>query len=174
VTVVPFRVRLEPVPPVVDVKVVSVMPPWAHLVALGAKPSLCQGFAPLHRGWVALHVPEAVPNWAEALFAADPFARALGHGGAPWLRARGCVVGVARLVMVHTRGRRDDLWAANRKYGDYKPGSWLWEFDQFRVLPDPVPLAGRVGIRDLDSDSLCKVLVQLGPDELESLPEAKQ
>lgn len=47
-----------------------------------------------------------------------------------------------------------------RPFGDYEPGRFAWLLDNVRALPEPIPMRGAQGLRDLPED----VEARLGED----------
>lgn len=146
-------------------KVITLLDPWVTLIARGVKTTFCQHYQPLHRGLLFLQAHGEPPRWTLGLCRQEPFyavlrkLKAITDDGLQ--TSPGCVVSAVNLVAVHTRGRAPDLWKQNQAYGDAKPGSWLWEVADAFALPEPVPLTGRPGIRDLEPAVLALALAQL-------------
>lgn len=129
----------------------SVRQPWASCILRGGKTGenrtwVCRQELPM---WVALHAGGKV--WAsDPELPAEQRPRAL----CPWLPEdsaelpRSALLGMMRVVRC---SRSTDLHLAGDpwvfRHGE--PG-WFWEIDAVRVLPEPIPLHGSLGLFKLD------------------------
>jgi hypothetical protein len=141
------------------VKALSVMQPYATLLACGAKRVETRSWRPsgLEIGeWLAIHASQRLrPEWV-ALAASEPYARALGRAQTEGLTRssevrdlpRGCVVAVARFagVVPGDSPVAHALSADERAFGFYGPGRWGWVFDAVRSLREPIPASGMLGL----------------------------
>jgi hypothetical protein len=131
------------------VKALSVMQPWASLIACGAKRYETRSWATSYRGPLAIHASAGFPRGARARLDDAAFALALARGGYPSAGALplGRVVAVAVLAdCVPTVPLVDGLDSEERAFGDYAPGRWAWRLEGVRALPAPVPARGRLGL----------------------------
>src|SRR5579859_1109893 len=101
-------------------KALTVMQPWATLVALGAKRIETRSWNTHYRGPLAIHAARNFPAWAREFLGEAPFESVL----RPFFRSFtalpvGCVVATARLVNVLPVEAVDKLGEQERAFGDY-------------------------------------------------------
>src|SRR3954466_13347819 len=129
-------------------KCLTLMQPWATLIAVGAKRVETRSWATAYRGPLAIHASVRLPAAARALFAREPFAPAFRQAGI--LRAEdfplGKVLAVCRLV--ECQRITVENWPAEPEasFGDYTPGRWAWLLDDVELLEEPVPARGKLGL----------------------------
>jgi hypothetical protein len=131
------------------VKALTVRQPWAALIAAGLKVEEYRGWAPAHRGPLAIHAARALPSWAdlaevrrwlgqeaEAVSDFEVFAWACDQ-------PRGVVVAVAELVAVEQlpAGHPGRRW-----------GGFAWRLASAEPLPRPVRAVGQRGLWDWPAD----------------------
>ena len=148
-------------------KALSIMQPWATLIAQGAKRIETRGWATSYRGPLAIHASKGLPGWVVDIVRSEPqFANALGNlldprgkvlGDLP----RGCIIAICQLVSVKFIGANADGWSwtgpdghqfsyqltdRERALGDYTPGRYAWLLADMRPLDAPVPARGALGL----------------------------
>lgn len=148
-------------------KALSIMQPWATLIAQGAKRIETRSWETSYRGPLAIHASKGLPGWVADVVRSDPqFATALGNlldprgkvlGDLP----RGCIIAICQLVSVKFIGANADGWSwtgpdgrqfsyqltdRERAFGDYTPGRYAWLLDDVRPLDVPVPARGALGL----------------------------
>lgn len=146
-------------------KAVTIIQPWATLVALGVKTLETRSWATKHRGPLAIHAGQKVDK--EACLR-DPIRRVLQeHGINDW---RDLVTGV-----VIAKVNLNDVWSIDRPYGDkglverlsidtgwtnvwggympdeyhfgdYSDGRFAWQLDDVVQLQEPVPAKGQLSL----------------------------
>lgn len=132
-------------------QVLSVMQPWATLLALGFKRLETRTWQTRHRGALAIHaarrrMTEPLPlGWRPKMIAAQ---HRLGLEGWPDLFPRGAILGVVDLldclrVEELPPGEPD---AIERMLGDFAPGHWVWRIGAARPLTLPVLVRGQQGV----------------------------
>lgn len=130
-------------------KALSILQPWAGLIACGAKRVETRSWPPpeeligqriaihaskrlvVDAGWEALEAAGFQPTWAHAM-------------------PRGCIVGTAILgafgrisddgITPFRLRARDSR--TERLLGDWSPGRWLWALDDAQALLRPIPCRG--------------------------------
>jgi hypothetical protein len=132
-------------------RAVSVMQPWASLIALGAKRYETRSWRTRHQGPLAIHASLTFPREARDLCGAEPFAAALRAAGlaAPGDLPRGAVIATCHLTAcLPTVGLAapPGLTAAERAFGNWAPGRWAWELCGVQRLPTPSPARGGLGL----------------------------
>lgn len=143
-------------------RALTLIQPWATLIALGEKCIETRSWSTAFRGWMAITASKAFPRDCYELIGHPPFATAL-H---PWLKEkgdlpRGAVVCVANLVAC--RSTQDYAWINNqeRSFGDFSPGRYGWMFSEVKALKQPVPCRGMQGLWGVSADLEARILEQL-------------
>lgn len=129
-------------------KCLSLMQPFATLVAIGAKRIETRAWATTWRGPLAIHASARFPPATRALCAQGPFAAALAQAGIhnPAGLPLGAVVAVCRLADCRRITGGDRPPEPEASFGDYTPGRWAWVLDDVVMLTAPVPARGRLGL----------------------------
>lgn len=147
-------------------KALSLLQPWATLVAIGAKQIETRSWANSYRGPLAIHASKAFPRDLQDLCEMEPFRSALARGGytTPSDLPRGAVVAVARktgcFYIVKPNGYGPALWSSASRppkpvpeeelpFGDYTPGRYGWTLTEARTLR-PIPARGSLGLWEWD------------------------
>lgn len=151
-------------------KALTLTQPWATLVAIGAKRIETRSWSTTYRGPLAIHAgkgPSTIgwPQLQHMCRREEPFKSTLG----PVLNGRhpaevlplGAIIAIAELVSVtpstqarigvwwdSPRGRRYDYHATGNElaFGDYSAGRYAWLLADVRVLPEPIPARGALGL----------------------------
>ncbi|MFI9163590.1 ASCH domain-containing protein [Kitasatospora aureofaciens] len=124
--------------PAADVPALTIRQPWLAAILAGDKTVENRSWPTKHRGPVVLHAARALARDGQT----DPHVRAvLARPGAPALTT-GALVATASITDCH----RDT--GCCRPWG--LPGLWHWHLDDVQALPDPIPVAGRLGLWRLD------------------------
>lgn len=124
----------------------TVMQPWASLLASGAKQFETRGWRTNYRGWVLLHASRTLPPEGAAVWA-ECGQRLPGGDRRLQDLPRGAVVGAARLVAcVPTERVRMHLTPTEAALGDFSPGRWAWRFIDPLTLAEPIPWRGMQGL----------------------------
>jgi len=140
-------------------KALSVIQPWATLIASGVKTIETRSWPTPYRGPLAIHaskwlqpngrIVNATVGEYLALCHEEPFCSALTQGGIERVSQlpSGAVVAIARLVDV-VRTDTLDVDSYERAFGNYEPGRWAWRLADVRALPSPLPYRGQPGLWD--------------------------
>lgn len=136
-------------------KALSLLQPWATLIAIGAKTIETRSWSTTYRGEIAIHASKRWTGEQRYLATqAGPIAKALTPFPGMCL---GSVVAVARMVdCVST----DSLTAfeilakhpEERAFGDFSPGRFMWILEDVRALPAPVHCKGALSLWELPSE----------------------
>lgn len=121
----------------------SLIQPWASLVALGHKRIETRDWASAYRGDLLIHASKHMPPEAREL--ADALHRA---GILPAILPRGSVVGYARLTgyeKTETLAPRV-IGSPEFEYGNYEPLRFGWFLEGAKALPYPIPHKGALGL----------------------------
>lgn len=134
-------------------KCISIIQPWASLIVLGAKRFETRGWCTQHRGLLAIHASRRFPDPAREICRDEPFRSILQAGGIRnWFDLpAGAVLGTVRLVDCVPTKHAVLFSAQDRALGDFRRGRWAWELAQPTPLPQPIPMAGRLGVYDIRS-----------------------
>jgi hypothetical protein len=137
-------------------KVLSVKQPWAWAIAMGHKTIENRSRATSHRGPLAIHSSarwdQPEEHWLKHVVRT---ARDLGRTLPAYLKDdrpycdTGLVLAVVDVVGVCTASRDDQL--ANCECGPWaNVGETHWKLANARLLAEPIPAKGRLGLWDLD------------------------
>lgn len=130
----------------------TVIQPWATLLALGEKRIETRSWGTKYRGWVAITSSARYPLQCRDYELFEPFKSAL----APWVSVHkklplGCVVGIGRLAGCYYTGDSDiqpswlqKLPPKEFAFGNYAPKRYGWLFDEVKVLQKPIPCKGKL------------------------------
>jgi hypothetical protein len=151
-------------------KAISLLQPWASLVAIGAKKIETRSWPTSFRGKLAIHASKGFPKWSREL--CPEFAKLLGikdykgswlyyleYGVGPF----GKVIATCNLVdcikILHVDKYHiftGNNLANNRSisvvgteelsFGDYTPGRYAWLLEDVKPLPEPIPAKGHQGL----------------------------
>ena len=148
-------------------KALSLMQPWATLIAQGAKRIETRSWSTSYRGPLAIHASKGLPGWvADAVRSEPQFTNALGdlfnpHGRVLGDLPRGCIIAIAELISVKFITENSDGWNwfgptgrwfdyeitdQERAFGDYTPGRYAWLLADVRPIDAPIPAKGALGL----------------------------
>jgi len=129
-------------------KAISLIQPWASLVAIGAKRIETRSWPAKYRGPLGIHASRGFPKEARELCFQEPFRSALLKGGFkdPSGLPLGAVVAICRLEMVWKIEKESWIPPDQVPFGDFTPGRFAWDLVETDRLPEPVPAAGRLGL----------------------------
>jgi hypothetical protein len=148
-------------------KALTLYQPWATLVAIGAKRIETRSWSTNYRGPLAIHAGKnrryVNNNGQECLTDLEPFHSYL----EPYIGQelpRGCIVATCNLVAVKVTTNeiafRQRRWSINGKFfygapdelafGDFTPGRYMWFLDEIKILTEPIPAKGAMGLWEWD------------------------
>jgi hypothetical protein len=136
-------------------KALSVMQPWATLIALGAKRIETRSWSTSYRGPLAIHASSRMSREAALSLRTPPIREALAAGGYhqgigpasnPCGLPLGAVIAVVTLVDVQRITLQHVPAEPERSLGDYTPGRCAWFIHDVRRLPEPVEAKGALGL----------------------------
>jgi hypothetical protein len=139
-------------------KAITLIQPWASLIALGEKQFETRSWATPYRGPIAIHagrrtkqaetfIDELVydfpdPFYNQQLYKADDF---------PF----GAIIAVGVLEECYrTESKRPYISEQERSLGDWSPGRFAWQISGVYALDAPIPMKGAQGLWDLLADLL--------------------
>jgi activating signal cointegrator 1 len=138
-------------------KALSVMQPWATLIAQGAKRIETRSWSTSYRGLLAIHTSGKMNREAAMSLRAPSIREALEAGGYhqgsgpasnPYRLPLGAVIAVVTLVDVQRITPEHVPTEPERSFGDYTPGRFAWFLHDVRRLPEPVTAKGALGLWD--------------------------
>lgn len=142
-------------------KAITIIQPFATLIALREKGFETRGWATKHRGAIAIHAGKKIDRMA---CEREPIKSTLAkHGYTSDNLPTGTVVAVANLaecweVSRCLRGglvlekdggnamREDPVGKKEEAFGWYDDGRYAWELTDVRRLPNPIPAKGQQGL----------------------------
>lgn len=129
-------------------KALSLLQPWASLVAMGHKRIETRGWSTAYRGALLIH---ASKGKAGKLMADEaPFTRYISDFDAlPF----GAIIGQVTLVdVVRIRAedwlnaRMEEVTLEERAFGDYRTGRWAWMLEDAVMFEEVVAMRGSLGL----------------------------
>jgi hypothetical protein len=155
-------------------KALTLTQPWAALVVIGAKAIETRDWWTSFRGQILITASKKWPVDCKQLCLTPPFSTALGvnEGGLVPDLPLGYALGVVDLVecfkfdaeterKIRRRSELGTLPPFEADFGDYSAGRSGFVFKNERLLPDPVPCKGALGLWDVPADLEHAVLKQL-------------
>ncbi len=146
-----------------EMKVLTVMNPWATLIRVGAKRIETRSYDPKYRGWLLIHASARMNAEAERVCQWDIVRAALNRNGV--YRAEqmynGCIVAkvmldevvrVEQCVVDSEDVAHISITVEEEAFGDYSPGRFAWVLSDLRVLDTPIPARGQLGLWNYDME----------------------
>jgi hypothetical protein len=124
-------------------KTLTLTQPWATLVAIGAKKIETRSWNTNYRGPLAIHAAKKCPYEALELVFKEPFHSCIGRNQMPL----GFIV--ATCVLVDVERIYADSYIPGKPefmFGDYSIGRYMWKLDNVKILPEPIPAKGAMGL----------------------------
>ncbi|MFD5022241.1 ASCH domain-containing protein [Paenibacillus sp. NPDC058367] len=135
-------------------KAITIIQPWATLIALGEKRFETRSWSTKHRGPLAIHAGKKIDKEA----CREPEIRKAleRHGYTEDNLPTGAVVATCKLsdclksVDTWTDGYelegRKLIYSPEYEFGDFTPGRFAWELANVNQLPEPIPAKGQQGL----------------------------
>lgn len=146
-------------------KGLTVLQPWASLIAVGAKRVETRGWRTPYRGPVLITASKAFPRTLRDLAAGEPFDAILRrHGLDPARLPTGVALAVATLARtIPTAGpRTPGIDPAEIPLGYFDPGRSAWCLEHVRPLRHPVKVRGALGLWAVPPEVILQIHRQLG------------
>jgi activating signal cointegrator 1 len=153
-------------------KAISLLEPWASLVAVEAKKNETRSWSPNHRGLIAIHASMSFPKAAKELCQRPPFSKYVTttgtreHRGYPYTPfAFGHIIAVCRIIDVApTLAEYPAAFALSEEYefGNYHLGRYIWRVKDVRRLENPVRCKGALSLWEVPQDVREEIEAQLG------------
>lgn len=146
-----------------NVKVISLIQPWAYLFAIGAKKFETRSWQTKYRGELYIHASAKVHFSDLELCRDSEHFRKYIPDHTNGILVQGAIIGKVTLIdIVKTETIRESLSVEERAFGDYRDGRYAWKCEGAILLPEPIPAKGKLSIWDFDMDDT---------EELEDYPE---
>jgi activating signal cointegrator 1 len=152
--------------------------PWATLVAIGAKKIETRSWSTKYRGPLAIHVSKKGLDHVPIVW--NPHTEEILHGIHFPVNQLGCIIAVCRLVECVMIPRNGWVYVAHGEhisinhyphdheanvkitqvpplepelsFGDYTPGQYAWILENVRMLKEPIPCKGMLGLWNVPED----------------------
>jgi len=129
-------------------KAITLMQPWATLVAIGAKKIETRSWKTKHRGPLAIHAGKRFPSTVHLqggiLIYEEPYRSFLNNAGY-WNSCDlplGKVVAVVDLLEVERIMGINVPGEPERSFGDYRFGRYMWHLEVLQYFPEPIEAKG--------------------------------
>lgn len=128
-------------------KAISILQPWATLIAVGAKRIETRSWATKYRGPLAIHASKGLPKEGIPVIAVTE-AQRLAKADRFLDLPRGVVIATCNMVDCIQIGDEFPGTISDQEYafGDYEYGRYAWILEDVRPLPEPVPAKGMLGL----------------------------
>ena len=144
-------------------KALTLRAPYAHLLVSGKKQWETRGFQTKHEGLMAITASAIMNHSIRNMCLREPYRRDLKRAGwRNWSELP--VASVVGTVSIVGCVPCDDVVGVSDKeqlYGDWDEGRYAWLCEDPIVLPEPVPVKGRLGVWTLDDDIAERVCAQV-------------
>ncbi len=138
-------------------KALSLTQPYASAIVHQIKRYETRGWPTSYRGELCIHASKGFPKWARE-FADIESLRFPQLDELPL----GMIVGVCDLTACYqTATLAPTLSYVEDHWGDYAPGRFAFKIENVRILSEPVPVKGMLGIWNVPHDVAEKVLSNL-------------
>jgi hypothetical protein len=126
---------------------VTLRQPWASLVAIGAKHFETRSWVTGYRGDLAIHAGKTLSVPARRLLKTEPVKSTLAAVGLSRdTLPLGQVVAVVNLTAIRAVEMDQLPEEPERSFGIYQPGRFVWVLEDLRVLAEPIPAMGHLGL----------------------------
>ena len=138
-------------------KALTLIQPWATLIALGEKRIETRSWKTLYRGELAIHAGKKIDK---KICNQEPFKSILAkHGYITENLPTGCVVAVCNVIDC-SKIFYDEVDEVSRlmdydctkiqenelAFGDYTPGRYGWKLSDINILAEPIPAKGALSL----------------------------
>ena len=143
-------------------KALTIIQPWATLIASGHKMNETRSWKTNYRGEVLIHAGKNPKDYTSGCYIDDPDGRHFQEAGITPNNfedlPRGSIIGKATLVnCIHINKEfRDHLKRSNPAeyaFGDYRIGRYAWVFENPVLFEKPIPARGRQGLWNWEDDA---------------------
>jgi activating signal cointegrator 1 len=136
-------------------KVISIMQPWATLIALGEKKFETRSWATKYRGELAIHASKKIDRQS---CKTREIAQTLNKHGIVLTNdlPTGAIIAVCEIKECHKVTMEELCWASvdggeiikgnEFIFGDYSVGRFAWELSDVKMLRNPILAKGQLGL----------------------------
>lgn len=150
-------------------KALSLLQPWASLIAIGAKRWETRSWRTSYRGEIAIHASQRFGKELFHISTEEPFLSTLSEAGiaTPSGIPRSAIIAVANIVEVIPTGTLfslnslPDTAEFEEEFGNYEPGRFAWKLENVRRLKTPVPCGGALSIWSVPDETANAISDQL-------------
>lgn len=150
----------------IKIKAISVLQPWASLIALGHKKIETRSWNTKYRGPLLIHASAKYTNYQDWL--ATEWHVMLDDSRV-YHNHRGAIVGMVDMVGSETSENilsnlpKSMFWGPDQEqiFGDYSPGRYGWLLSEPLLFPEPIPCKGALGIWNVPENLLAEVETQI-------------
>lgn len=140
-------------------KTLSLLEPWASLIACGAKRIETRSWKHPYRGPLLIHASKGCKAenmnlaWQEPFFSALKGIHIIKDGKTALQYSPGCIIATCNLVdcIEMTPENIAEVGYLEKEFGIYEPGRYMWILEDVRRI-DPIPAKGRLMLWDFDLD----------------------
>ena len=144
-------------------KAITIMQPWATLIAIKAKHYETRGWTTYYRGPLAIHASATFTESQRRLARSGPFSEVL--FGSEYDLPLGSIVAVCQLTAVfktsNPAGQSTFEFAQDNRisvreeaFGDFSPGRFAWLLTNVIALENPIPAKGALGLWEWNDEAL--------------------
>lgn len=153
-------------------KALTIIQPWATLIASGHKMNETRSWKTNYRGEVLIHAGKNPKDYTSGCYIDDPDGRHFQEAGITPNNfeelPRGSIIGKATLVnCIHINKEfRDHLKRSNPAeyaFGDYRIGRYAWVFENPVLFEKPIPARGRQGLWNWEAEDEQPAQPQINP-----------
>lgn len=121
-------------------KAITILQPWASLIAVGAKKIETRSWATKYRGEIAIHAGKSITTVGYNMLCDGPAEKLLRNE----IVEHGCVIATVELVdcIIMTHEWIAEVPDPERSFGWYEPGRVAWMLANVRQI-NPVPAKGK-------------------------------
>lgn len=142
-------------------KAITLLEPWASLIAVGAKKIETRSWSTKYRGPLAIHAGKSLKAWHMNLAWKEPFFSALKSqqvetDGKTAIRySYGSVIATCNLVdcIKMTPEFIQTIQSPELDFGEYAIGRYAWILENVKPLEDPIPAKGALSIWNWDGEA---------------------
>lgn len=145
------------------VKALTLLQPWATLVAIRAKKIETRSWSTPYRGPLLIHASKKLPQDAYWALVKSPFSEALAKAGIERVEQYhpGCIIAVVDLMDCVRITADNAPPEPEFSFGNYTPGRYAWHLANVQVFPAPVPARGSLGLWTPDGSAIRQIVQQL-------------
>lgn len=138
-----------------NMKALTIIQPWATLLASGHKGNETRSWKTNYRGEVLIHAAKTPKDYTSGVYIDDPDGRHFHAAGITpnnfHALPRGAIIGKATLVdcICIDKKFRDQLKESNPAeyaFGDYRLGRYAWVMKDAVLFDKPIPASGKQGL----------------------------